>query len=140
MAAAEKLDPRLEEAARSLGASPFGVLRDVLLAGIAPALAAAGANCFATATGAFGTAFALASRIDRSRESQDGAVGRQLLDEVNQKIDILQAPPPSKKIKALPLPDEGYKKRRAGKRCVNVECINEKGSQTKRIFGHDRVA
>ena len=64
MAAAEKLDPRLEEAARSLGASPFGVLRDVLLPGIAPALAAAGAICFATATGAFGTAFALASRID----------------------------------------------------------------------------
>jgi ABC-type nitrate/sulfonate/bicarbonate transport system permease component len=64
MAAAEKLDPRLEEAARSLGASPFGVLRDVLLPGMAPALAAAGAICFATATGAFGTAFALASRID----------------------------------------------------------------------------
>ena len=64
MAAAEKLDPRLEEAARSLGASPFGVLRDVLLPGMAPAMAAAGAICFATATGAFGTAFALASRID----------------------------------------------------------------------------
>jgi rhodanese-related sulfurtransferase len=63
-AAAEKLDPRLEEAARSLGASPFGVLRDVLLPGMAPAMAAAGAICFATATGAFGTAFALASRID----------------------------------------------------------------------------
>jgi putative spermidine/putrescine transport system permease protein len=64
MAAAEKLDPRLEEAARSLGASPFSVFRDVLLPGIAPAMAAAGAICFATATGAFGTAFALASRID----------------------------------------------------------------------------
>lgn len=64
IAAAEKLDPRLEEAARSLGASPLGVLRDVLLPGLSPALTAAGAICFATATGAFGTAFALASRID----------------------------------------------------------------------------
>lgn len=64
MAAAEKLDTRLEEAARSLGASSFGVLRDVVLPGLAPALTAAGAICFATATGAFGTAFALASRID----------------------------------------------------------------------------
>ena len=64
MAAAEKLDPRLEEAACSLGASPLAVLRDVLLPGLAPALTAAGAICFATAMGAFGTAFALASRID----------------------------------------------------------------------------
>jgi putative spermidine/putrescine transport system permease protein len=44
MAAAEKLDPRLEEAARSLGASPFGVLRDVLLPGMAPALGGCWSN------------------------------------------------------------------------------------------------
>src|ERR671928_336244 len=37
MAAIEKLDPRLEEAARSLGASPWRVVRDVLIPGLQPA-------------------------------------------------------------------------------------------------------
>ncbi|MGF1610084.1 MAG: ABC transporter permease [Kiloniellales bacterium] len=64
MAAAEKLDPALEEAARSLGASPWRVVRDVILPGLAPALIASGAICFATSMGAFGTAFTLATRID----------------------------------------------------------------------------
>ncbi|PKU25034.1 ABC transporter permease [Telmatospirillum siberiense] len=63
MAAAEKLDPALEEAARSLGASPARVIRDVLLPGLRPALIGAGALCFATSMGAFGTAFTLATRI-----------------------------------------------------------------------------
>ena len=60
MAAAEKLDPRIEEAARSLGAGPLRVVRDVIV----PALLAAGAICFATAMGAFGTAFTLATKIN----------------------------------------------------------------------------
>ena len=64
MAAAEKLDPRLEEAARSLGAAPWRVVIDVLLPGLKPALISAGAICFATAMGAFGTAFTLATRIN----------------------------------------------------------------------------
>lgn len=64
MAAAEKLDRGLEEAARSLGAGPVAVLRDVTLPGIAPALIASGAIAFATAMGAFGTAFTLATDID----------------------------------------------------------------------------
>src|SRR5262245_59735248 len=64
MAAAEKLDPRLEEAARSLGASPWQVVRDVLVPALRPALLAAGAICFATSMGAFGTAFTLATDIE----------------------------------------------------------------------------
>lgn len=64
MAAAEKLDPRLEEAARSLGASPWRVVFDVILPALKPAFISAGAICFATAVGAFGTAFTLATRID----------------------------------------------------------------------------
>jgi putative spermidine/putrescine transport system permease protein len=63
MAAAEKLDPALEEAARSLGAGPWRVVRDVILPGLAPALTASGAVCFATSMGAFGTAFTLATDI-----------------------------------------------------------------------------
>src|SRR5438128_4013897 len=64
MAAAEKLDRNLEEAARSLGASPWRVVLDVLIPGLKPALISAGAICFATAMGAFGTAFTLATRIN----------------------------------------------------------------------------
>jgi putative spermidine/putrescine transport system permease protein len=64
MAAVEKLDPRLEEAARSLGAGPWAVHRDVILPALAPAFVASGAIAFATAMGAFGTAFTLATNID----------------------------------------------------------------------------
>jgi putative spermidine/putrescine transport system permease protein len=64
MAAIEKLDPRLEEAARSLGAGPWAVHRDVILPALRPAFVASGAICFATAMGAFGTAFTLATNID----------------------------------------------------------------------------
>ncbi len=64
MAAAEKLDPALEEAARSLGARPWRVVSDVIVPGLIPALIASGAVCFATSMGAFGTAFTLATDID----------------------------------------------------------------------------
>jgi len=64
MAAAEKLDPALEEAARTMGASPYRVVIDVIIPGLMPSLIAAGAIAFATAMGAFGTAFTLATDID----------------------------------------------------------------------------
>lgn len=64
MAAIEKIDPALGEAARSLGASPWQQMRDITLPALRPALIASGAIAFATAMGAFGTAFTLAARID----------------------------------------------------------------------------
>jgi len=64
MAAAEKLDPQLEEAARSLGAARWQVIRDVLIPALLPALISSGAICFATSMGAFGTAFTLGAGID----------------------------------------------------------------------------
>jgi putative spermidine/putrescine transport system permease protein len=64
MAAVEKLDPALEEAARTLGAGPWAVHRDVILPALGPAFVASGAIAFATAMGAFGTAFTLATNID----------------------------------------------------------------------------
>ncbi|MCU0885557.1 MAG: ABC transporter permease [Beijerinckiaceae bacterium] len=64
MGVAEKLDGRLIEAARSLGAGPWAVQRDIVLPALAPAFVAAGSICFATSMGAFGTAFTLATRID----------------------------------------------------------------------------
>ena len=64
MAGVEKLDPRLEEAARSLGAGIWPLHRDVILPALVPAFIASGAIAFATAMGAFGTAFTLATEID----------------------------------------------------------------------------
>ena len=64
MAAAEKLDVQLEEAARTLGAGVWAVHRDVILPALVPAFIASAAICFATAMGAFGTAFTLAARTD----------------------------------------------------------------------------
>lgn len=64
VAAAEKLDPSLEEAARSLGAKPRQILMHVVLPALLPALISSGAICFATSVGAFGTAFTLAANID----------------------------------------------------------------------------
>jgi putative spermidine/putrescine transport system permease protein len=64
MAAVEKLDPSLEEAARALGAGPWALHRDVILPALGPAFLASGAIAFATAMGAFGTAFTLATDID----------------------------------------------------------------------------
>lgn len=63
MAACETLDTSLEEAARSLGAGLFAVVGDVLIPGLTPALLSSGALCFATAMGAFGTAFTLGTRL-----------------------------------------------------------------------------
>ncbi len=64
MAAAEKIDVNLEEAARSLGASTWAITKDVLVPALTPGLISSGAICFATSMGAFGTAFTLATDID----------------------------------------------------------------------------
>lgn len=63
VAACEKLDRSLEEAARSLGASQWRVVWDVMVPGMAPALFSSGAICFATSMGAFGTAFTLGTHL-----------------------------------------------------------------------------
>lgn len=63
-AAAESMNLQLEEAARSLGASRLRVARDVWLPELAPTTLACGAILFATAMGAFGTAFTLASKFE----------------------------------------------------------------------------
>ena len=64
MAAVDKLDTSLEEAARSLGASRWHVVRGVMLPALMPAMLSSGAICFATSMGAFGTAFTLATQLD----------------------------------------------------------------------------
>lgn len=64
MGAAEKLDWNLMEAARSLGANRWQMLRDVTLPALMPGLISSGSICFATSMGAFGTAFTLATDLN----------------------------------------------------------------------------
>jgi putative spermidine/putrescine transport system permease protein len=61
--ALEQIDPRYEAAARSLGAKPVQVFALVLLPLLRNALVSSSALAFATAMGAFGTAYTLAQRI-----------------------------------------------------------------------------
>lgn len=63
-AAAESMDLALEEAARCLGASRWRIVRDVWVPELAHTTVACGAIVFATAMGAFGTAFTLASKFE----------------------------------------------------------------------------
>jgi putative spermidine/putrescine transport system permease protein len=63
-AAASQIDPAMLEAAGTLGAGAWRRFVDVELPALRPALAAAGAMCFATSMGAFGTVFTLGTQID----------------------------------------------------------------------------
>lgn len=63
-AVVERMDRELEEAARSLAAPRWALVRDVWWPALQPTALAVGAILFATAMGAFGTAFTLASRYE----------------------------------------------------------------------------
>ena len=89
MAAVQKLDTGLEEAARSLGASPWAVQRDVVLPALAPGLRRLGRHCFRDRDGRVRyrlyagdqhrcAADADLHRVHAGREFRDlrGAVGR----------------------------------------------------------------
>ncbi|XP_006460185.1 hypothetical protein AGABI2DRAFT_202994 [Agaricus bisporus var. bisporus H97] len=58
----------------------------------------------------------LAARMDLERQRRDGTYGETLRDKIEKHIDRLAAPPPAKVVKALPVPGDGPKKRRGGKR------------------------
>lgn len=48
-----------------------------------------------------------------------GGYGAELRDGIEKQLDRLTAPPPSKVVKALAIPNDGPKKRRGGRRCVS---------------------
>ncbi|KAG0705501.1 hypothetical protein DFH29DRAFT_906842 [Suillus ampliporus] len=58
----------------------------------------------------------LAARMDLERTRRDGSYGEELREKIEKHIDRLAAPPPAKVTKALPIPNDGPKKRRGGKR------------------------
>ncbi|KAJ3117165.1 U4/U6-U5 snRNP complex subunit prp31 [Nowakowskiella sp. JEL0407] len=81
----------------------------------------------------------LAARVDRSKEAPDGSVGRKFAEEIEKKLEKEMEPPPGKNVKALPIPDEGPKKRRGGKRVRRMKekyAITELSKQQNRMsFG-----
>ncbi|KAG9300378.1 hypothetical protein G9A89_010002 [Geosiphon pyriformis] len=81
----------------------------------------------------------LAARMDRMHDSPDGSYGRKLREEIDKKLEKLQEPPPTKAIKPLPVPDEGPKKRRAGKkvrRAKDAYAVTElRKAQNRMAFG-----
>ena len=58
----------------------------------------------------------LAARVDSRHESPDGSIGRDLADQIRQKIDKMLEPPPVKNQKALPKPLDKASKKRGGRR------------------------
>ena len=75
-----RLDPRAEEAARALGASPARVLRTVTLPALVPAIASAAALVFLFCTTAFGVVVVLGSRAHATIETEIYTRTTQLLD------------------------------------------------------------
>ncbi|KAI8807371.1 Nop domain-containing protein [Cladochytrium replicatum] len=63
----------------------------------------------------------LAARIDRTQQSPDGSAGRKLREDIEKKLEKEMEPPPGKSIRALPVPDEGPKKRRGGKQARKMK-------------------
>ncbi|KAI0282340.1 U4/U6 small nuclear ribonucleoprotein Prp31 [Russula aff. rugulosa BPL654] len=58
----------------------------------------------------------LAARMDLERNRRDGDYGAELREKIEKHLDRLTAPPPSKVVKALAIPNDGPKKRRGGRR------------------------
>ncbi|KAI0248712.1 hypothetical protein BJV78DRAFT_1276473 [Lactifluus subvellereus] len=58
----------------------------------------------------------LAARMDLERHRRDGGYGEELREKIEKELDRLTAPPPSKVVKALAIPNDGPKKRRGGRR------------------------
>lgn len=58
----------------------------------------------------------LAARIDAGKGSRDGAYGRKILGEMQERIRKMAEPAPNKITKALPIPQETNRKKRGGKR------------------------
>jgi len=79
----------------------------------------------------------LAARMDMERKHRSGNYGETLRDKIERRVDQLAAPPPAKITKALPIPNEGPKKRRGGQRARKAK---EAFAQTELRKLQNRVA
>ena len=81
----------------------------------------------------------LAARVDSFHESLDGSLGKQLLEDIEKKIDKMLEPAPVKEAKALPRPDDAPRKKRGGRRVRKMKekfAVTEMRRQANRVrFG-----
>ncbi|KAI0771967.1 Nop domain-containing protein [Trametes elegans] len=75
----------------------------------------------------------LAARMDLERQRRDGSYGQQLREKIDKHIDRLAAPPPSKIVKALPVPNDGPKKRR------DVDCARTRARKAKEAYAQTEL-
>ncbi|KAJ1845863.1 U4/U6-U5 snRNP complex subunit prp31 [Coemansia sp. RSA 2703] len=59
---------------------------------------------------------ALAVRIDAQHESVDGSVGKKFREELDAQVEKLLVAAPTNEVKPLPIPDDGPKRRRGGRK------------------------
>ncbi|OAD67835.1 hypothetical protein PHYBLDRAFT_23225 [Phycomyces blakesleeanus NRRL 1555(-)] len=81
----------------------------------------------------------LAARIDAQHESTDGEQGRKFREDIDHKVEKMQEAAPHKITKALPIPDEGPKKRRGGRRIRKMKeayAMTElRAARNRMVFG-----
>jgi U4/U6 small nuclear ribonucleoprotein PRP31 len=70
---------------------------------------------------------ALAARVDAHKNAAGDATGKAFREQIEKTLDKLLEPPPAKRPKALPAPDDKPRKRRGGKR---MRAIKEKYGMT----------
>lgn len=83
----------------------------------------------------------LAARVDMAQASPEGHLGRKYLEEVQQKIDKLLAPPDHVRPKALPVPKDQKSKKRGGRRFrkmkERMQVSELRKAQNKMEFGKE---
>ncbi|CDO74558.1 hypothetical protein BN946_scf184632.g15 [Trametes cinnabarina] len=84
-----------------------------------------------------GAKSALAARMDLERSRRDGSYGQQLREKIEKHIDRLAAPPPTKIVKPLPIPNDGPKKRRG---VISARKAKEAYAQTELRKLQNRMA
>ncbi|TPX54170.1 hypothetical protein SeMB42_g00406 [Synchytrium endobioticum] len=93
----------------------------------------------AKAAKVFADKCALIARVDAARACPDGSQGRTVREEVDRKVEKLQEPPPGQSVKALPVPAEGPKKRRGGRRArkqkERLQMTEVRKQQNRLVFG-----
>lgn len=63
----------------------------------------------------------LAARVDANKSDRDGSYGRKMYADLTKRIEKMSEPPPTKLIKALPIPQETSRKKRGGKRARQMK-------------------
>lgn len=87
------------------------------------------------------TKCALAARVDACRSSPDGAEGKKILEQIETRLEKVQAPQQQRIVKALPKPEEKKSKKRGGKKFRNqrerIQMTEMRKAKNTIAFGPD---